>query len=79
MNGISISYAGAHTFTKGYVEKLKELTHNRIDGYLRLIESLNDEINNVSKKILLLAQEDEMAKLLMRIPGIGHATKHICV
>lgn len=72
MNGISISYDGAHTFTKGYVEKLKELNHYRINGYLRLTESLNDEINNVSKKILFLAQEDETAKLLMTIPGIGY-------
>jgi transposase len=25
MNGTSVSYAGTHTFTKGYIEKLKEL------------------------------------------------------
>jgi transposase len=72
MNGTSISYDGTHTFTKGYIEKLKELEDYRINGYLRIIESLNDEINTVSKKILLLAQEDEMAKLLMTVPGIGY-------
>jgi transposase len=33
---------------------------------------LDDEINTVSKRILLLAQEDEMAKLLMTVPGIGY-------
>jgi len=33
---------------------------------------LNDEINTVSKRILLLAKEDENAKLLMTIPGIGY-------
>ena len=44
----------------------------RINGYLRVIESLNEEINTVSKKILLLAQEDEMARLLMTVPGIGY-------
>jgi Transposase IS116/IS110/IS902 family len=71
MNGTSISYAGT-TFTKGHIEKLKELNDYRINGYLRIIESLNDEINAVSKKILLLAQENEMAKLLMTIPGIGY-------
>jgi transposase len=42
------------------------------EKYIRIIESLNDEINAVSKKILLLAQEDEMAKLLMTVPGIGY-------
>jgi len=72
MNGTSISYDGTHSFTKGYIEKLKELEDYRINGYLRIIESLNDEINAVSKKILLLAQEDEMAKLLMTVPGIGY-------
>ena len=72
MNGTSISHGGTHTFTKGYIEKLKELNDYRINGCLRIIESLNDEINTVSKKILLLAQEDEMAKLLMTVPGIGY-------
>jgi transposase len=51
---------------------LLRLNDYRINGYLRIIESLNDEINTVSKKILLLAQEDEMAKLLMTVPGIGY-------
>ena len=72
MNGISISYVTTHTFTKGYIEKLKELNDYRINGCLHIIESLNDEINTVSKKILLLAQEDEMARLLMTVPGIGY-------
>jgi hypothetical protein len=67
LRGSSISYDGTHSFTKGYIEKLKELNDYRINGYLRKIESLNDEINAVSKKILLLAQEDEMAKLLMTV------------
>jgi transposase len=72
MKGISISYTSTHLFTKGYIQKLKQLNDYRINGYLSIIESLNDEINNVSKKILLLAQEDEMAKLLMTIPGVGY-------
>ena len=72
MNGTSVSYVGTHTFTKGYIEKLKELNDYKINGYLRVIESVNDEINTVSKKILLLAEEDEMAKLLMTVPGIGY-------
>jgi transposase len=72
MRGTSISYVGTHSFTKGYIEKLKELNDYRINGYLNIIESMNDEINTVSKKILLLAQEDEIAKLLMTVPGIGY-------
>jgi transposase len=72
MNGTSVSYVGTHTFTKGYIEKLKEINDYRINGHLHIIESLNDEISTVSKKILLLAQEDEMARLLMTVPGIGY-------
>jgi transposase len=72
MNGTSVSYVGTHTFTKGYMEKLKELNDYKINGYLRVIESVNDEINIVSKKILLLVEEDEMARLLMTVPGIGY-------
>jgi transposase len=72
LRGSSISYDGTHSFTKGYVEKLKELNDYRINGYLRIIESLNDKINAVSKKILLLAQEDETAKLLMTVHSIGY-------
>jgi len=60
MSGTSVSYVCTHTFTKGYIEKLKELNDYRINIYLRIIESLNDEIDTVSKKTQLLAQEDEM-------------------
>jgi transposase len=43
-----------------------------IELMVRVIRSLNDEVNTVSKKILLLAKEDEIARLLMTIPGIGY-------
>ena len=60
------------TFTKGDMDKLEGHDDYRINGCLRVIKSLNDEINTVSKRILLLAIEDEIAKLLMMIPGIGY-------
>ena len=60
------------TFTRRHMDKLEEYDDYRINGCLRVIKSLNDEINTVSKKILLLAKEDELAKLLMTIPGIGY-------
>lgn len=72
MKGIKISNVGTHTFTKKYNEQLKELHNYRIEAYLRLIDSLEKEIKEVSKKILLQTKEDEMAKLLMTIPGIGY-------
>ena len=76
MNGTSVSYVGTHTFTKGYMEKLKELNDYKINGHLRVNESVNDEINTVSK-ILLLAEKDEMARLLMTVPGIGYYSSFV--
>ena len=61
-----------HAFAKRYMDKLEELNYYRTNGYLHVIESLIDEINTVSKKILLLAKEDEIASLLMTIPGTGY-------
>ena len=60
------------TFTKRYADKLEGYDDYRINGCLHVIKSLNDEVNTVSKRILLLAKEDEIAKLLMTIPGIGY-------
>ena len=71
MKGIQISSKHC-TFTHLYNEELKKLNDYRINGYLHLIESLDSEIKDVSKKILMLAKEDEMASLLMTIPGIGY-------
>src|SRR5215813_14054105 len=58
MKGIQISSKHC-SFTHLYNEELKEL-----NGYLHLIVSLDSEIK-VSKKILMLANEDEKASLLM--------------
>ena len=73
MKGIDISDVDrVNTFTKRYTDKLEGYDDYRINGCLRVIRSLNDEVNTVSKKILLLAKEDEIARLLMTIPGVGY-------
>jgi transposase len=69
--GIQISSKHC-SLTHLYNEELKELNDYRINGHLHLIESLDSEIKDVSKKILVFAKEDEMARLLMTIPGIGY-------
>lgn len=71
MKGIQIS-SKHYSFTHLYNEELRTLNNYRINGYLHLIESLNSEIKIVSKEIVTLAKEDEMASLLMTIPGIGY-------
>ena len=60
------------TFTRRDMDKLEGYDDYRINGCLHVIRSLNDEVNAVSKRILLLAKEDEIAKLLMTIPGVGY-------
>lgn len=70
MKGVRIT--GVHPFTRKHIEKLKEIKDYRIDGYLRIIESLDSEINDVSRKIKLCVNENDIAKLLMTIPGIGY-------
>jgi transposase len=72
MKDITISNNIHHPFTQQYNEKLRELNDYRINDYLRLIEFLDYEIKYVSKKILSIANEDQMARLLMTIPGIGY-------
>jgi len=71
MKGIQISNKH-YSFTHLYNEELKTLNDYRINGYLHLIESLDSEIKIVSKEIATQAKEDEMASLLMTIPGVGY-------
>lgn len=70
LNGIKIT--GMTPFSQKYIEELHQLGHYRIDGYLRILESLDFEIYHTSKKILASAKKDEVARHLMSIPGIGY-------
>ena len=63
----SIQISSKHcSFIHLYNEELKAVDDYRINGYLHLIESLDSEIKIVSKEIVTLAKEDEMASLLRR-------------
>lgn len=70
MSGIRIGEK--YPFSAAYVKRLKELHNYRIDSYLSVMESLDGTIADVSKKIRQTAAEDEMARLLMTVPGIGY-------
>lgn len=71
-NGIRIDEK--KPFSQRYVQKLQKLGNYRIDSYLQVIESLDDTIADVSRRILKTSSEDEMARLLMTVPGIGYYT-----
>jgi transposase len=68
MNNISID---ATPFTKEYVTELRKIDDPRVQSYLRLIDGVNVEIREASKTIEEKAKDNEDAKLLMTIPGIG--------
>ena len=68
MNNIKIDYG---PFTKGFLEELRKVKDARVEGYLRIIERLNLEIHEASKRICSEALNDEAARLLMTIPGIS--------
>lgn len=68
MNNIRIGYG---PFTKGFLEELRKVDDVRVEGYLRIIERLNLEIHEASKRICSEALNDEAARLLMTIPGIS--------
>lgn len=71
MQGVRITDTST-TFSNNYVQKLKQLNDYRIDAYLRLIDSLDSEIKKVSKEIQSRAEKEDVAKLLVTIPGIGY-------
>lgn len=58
-------------FTKGFLEELRKVKDARVEGYMRIIDSLNLEIHEASKRICNEALNDESARLLMTIPGIS--------
>jgi hypothetical protein len=58
MNNIRIGYS---PFTEGFLEELKKVKDARVEGYLRIIERLNLETREASKRICNEALNDESA------------------
>ena len=69
MRGVRIE---DYPFTKAYNEKLHALEDYKINGYLNILESLNRQIMDVSRRIRHTAEDDQAAKHLMTIPGVGY-------
>jgi len=70
MKGIKI--INHHPFSIGYIEQLKKLNNYRIDTYIRLFSSIDNEIRTISKNIISFTRQNATTKLLMTIPGIGY-------
>jgi transposase len=68
MNNIRVD---AGPFTKEFLQQVRSLGDIRVQSYLRLIDSLNEEIHTASTQISREAMGNEEARLLMTIPGIS--------
>jgi transposase len=69
MNNVRIE---GRPFTKGFIAELEKLDDYRVKGYLRIIESVDRELKDVSRLIAEKSTDDENARLLMTIPGISY-------
>jgi transposase len=69
MHGLKIE---GTPFTKAYMAKLRAIHDYKIDGYLNIIDALNHEIDEVSRRIRAEAKDDDYARLLTTIPGISY-------
>lgn len=71
MNKRAIEIAG-DPFTKRRRPQLKEAGVKAIDNYLEIVVSLDERIKELERELKARAQENEEAKLLMTIPGVGY-------
>ena len=62
----------AKPFTEKFIAELRKIDDYRVQGYLRIINSVNSELKEVSKLIAQKAGDSEDARLLMTIPGISY-------
>jgi len=51
---------------------LPEIYRMALDGYLSVLDQLEQQIKVVNKKIAVSAKDDEDARLLVAIPGVGY-------
>jgi transposase len=74
-NGIELKYSDI--FGKGAIRQLKALKlrycySQAIEGYIRLVETLNELIKEVTERIKSIVEENPSARLLTTIPGISY-------
>ncbi len=58
-------------FTGKKLKALQEINDEKIDAYLRIIDSLNEEVKIIDQKIKDINGDDADAQLLRTVPGIG--------
>jgi transposase len=68
MNNIKIETT---SFSRQFLEEVRKIDDMRVQGYFRIIDSINDEIREASSLICSEAMNNEQARLLMTMPGIS--------
>jgi transposase len=68
---------GYGLFTRREVEWLGGLGLELVDCYLKLMPSLEEEIDRLSREFQLMARGDEDVRPLMTVPGVGYYTAHL--
>lgn len=68
MNNVRID---AKPFSQGFVGEIRKIDDLKVQGYLRLVESINREVHEASRAISKEAADDAGARLLMTIPGVS--------
>jgi transposase len=68
MNNVKID---GTPFSKHFLEQIGQVKDPRVQGYLRIIDSVNEEIHESSRIICSEAMNNEEARLLMTMPGIS--------
>jgi transposase len=68
MNNVPID---AKPFSKEFVQGLRKIDDLKVQGHLRLLESIDAEVHEASRVISREAADDDGAKLLMTIPGVS--------
>ena len=68
MNNVRID---AKPFSKGFVEEIRRVDDLKVQGYLRLVESVDREVHEASRAKSKEAADDAGARLLMTIPGVS--------
>jgi len=61
-------------FTKNGRKYLRELKINSIDRELNILESIEKEMESINEELRQYCENDEDAKILTTIPGIGYYT-----
>jgi transposase len=69
-----------YLFSKAGIEWLRhaaefdESDRQMVDGQLRLLQSIEAEVTTLDQQLQKVAYRDDQVKLLMTLPGVGHAT-----